>query len=484
MNLNYWCSGTPASMEDILDAREERAAVQKQMLSKHPCCLVCFTLNIPGPVKTFPFTRWLYEVGKAELINITQYLTWTGKNNSARTFLEIREIRENTGEEGFFALSLDPLKMKSSLTKLEEAHPLGRLFDFDVLRPDGSKVSRRELGYSQRTCLLCGDPAFVCGRSRRHSARELITREISMMETFFEERMSRHLGLIMQKALFYEVNTFLKPGLVDKIHNGAHKDMCADTFVKSAYALTPYFTESARMGLSWKGEFQDLPQLFSRLRERGRQAEKEMFSATGGVNTHKGIIFSGGIFCCALGYLISEHGLLTSRFIIDDFSLLPDIIKKMLDNLMKDYVSLEACRSEPKNCTHGEQLYRSYRLGGIRREAAGGFPAVFEKGLPLFSTLLHKGYSLNQSGCLTLLSYISFLEDTNLFIRAGYQKARNIQQELTSFLSSSSPKEQLRMLPSLDRYFTEQHISPGGSADMLALTYFLYFLTEKPCCFS
>lgn len=260
--------------------------------------------------------------------------------------------------------------------------------------------------------------------------------------------------------------------------------MCADTFVKSAYALTPYFTESARMGLSWKGEFQDLPQLFSRLRERGRQAEKEMFSATGGVNTHKGIIFSGGIFCCALGYLISEHGLLTSRFIIDDFSLLPDIIKKMLDNLMKDYVSLEACRSEPKNCTHGEQLYRSYRLGGIRREAAGGFPAVFEKGLPLFSTLLHKGYSLNQSGCLTLLSYISFLEDTNLFIRAGYQKARNIQQELTSFLSSSSPKEQLRILPSLDRYFTEQHISPGGSADMLALTYFLYFLTEKPCCFS
>ena len=64
MNLNYWSGGSPVSMGEILDARESRAAIQKEMLKRNPGCLVCLTLNIPGPVKTFPFVRWLYEVGK------------------------------------------------------------------------------------------------------------------------------------------------------------------------------------------------------------------------------------------------------------------------------------------------------------------------------------------------------------------------------------------------------------------------------------
>ena len=39
------------------------------------------------------------------------------------------------------------------------------------------------------------------------------------------------------------------------------------------------------------------------------------------------------------------------------------------------------------------------------------------------------------------------------------------------------------MLPDLDAYFVKKNISPGGSADMLALTYFLYFLRNIPCPF-
>lgn len=487
MNLNYWSGGSPVSMGEILDARESRAAIQKEMLKRNPGCLVCLTLNIPGPVKTFPFVRWLYEVGKGRLLETAELLSPSCKQAADQKLpgcmQEFREVKEYTGYECFASMDLDPQAVKAALTHFEETHPVGRLFDFDVLRPDGTKVSRQELGYPQRTCLLCGSPAFLCGRSRRHSARELLERELFLMESFFTERMSVHLGLLMQKALLYEVNTFLKPGLVDHVHNGAHQDMCAVTFVKSAYALTPYFTDSARLGLTWKGNPDDLPGLFAALRRRGIQAEAEMFSATGGVNTHKGVIFSGGILCCALGCLLSRENLLTSKGTLEDFSRLPAMVKSLLADQWANPLPAAAAPASKASCTHGEALYLSHGIGGIRREAAAGFPSVFHKGFPLFVSCLKQDFSLNQAGCLTLLSYISFLEDTNLYTRAGYEKGRDIQRQLTTFLSSRGPKEQLQILPELDAYFTEHHISPGGSADMLALTYFLYFLSEKPCCF-
>ena len=100
-----------------------------------------------------------------------------------------------------------------------------------------------------------------------------------MMEDFYIERMASHIGLLMQKSLLYEVNTTLKPGLVDRIHNGAHRDMDLMIFVDSAYGLTPYFISCAREGLGFSGEREELPKLFERLRPLGVEGEKLMKEA-------------------------------------------------------------------------------------------------------------------------------------------------------------------------------------------------------------
>ena len=90
---------------------------------------------------------------------------------------------------------------------------------------------------------------------------------------------------------------------------------------------------------------------------------------------------------------------------------------------------------------------------------------------------------MNQAGLLTLLRYISAAEDTNMIIRSDYDTVLRIQEKLKIFLETAGYREQLEMLPDLDAYFVKKNISPGGSADMLALTYFLYFLRNIPCPF-
>lgn len=469
MKHELWTSGNCVSLEEILNARENRVKIQQKMLQKAPTCLLSFTLNIPGPVKVFPYTKWAYEVGSSIISKGVSLLNGD--------VLEQFEAKNETGWDGFFALNLPPEEIKTYLLEQEEHHPLGRLFDFDVLRTDGSKLSRQELGFPERTCLLCGNPAFLCGRSRTHSAQELLAKEIELMENFFISRLSNHIGLLMQKALFYEVNTSLKPGLVDRLHNGSHKDMRLSTFINSAYSLTDYFCQCVKEGLSCDCSKKELPLLFQKLRGIGKQAEKNMLFATQGINTHKGIVFSGGILCAAIGYYISTNSkdISSENFLLS----LPEICRCMLPELLSDYLTLTPDTAK----TNGEKLYLKYKITGIRGEAKEGFPLLFNVGFPLFQAVLKKGFSLWQAGLITLLHYIACTEDTNLIIRSDYQLACKIQKDLQQFLAHATYEEQLSILPKLDAFFVSRNISPGGSADMLALTYFLYFIQNIPCPF-
>lgn len=469
MKQELWTSGKDVSMAKILDARENRVQIQQEILQKSPSCLLSFTLNIPGSVKVFPYTKWTYEVGISIISKGISLLNGV--------IIEQKEVKKDTGWEAFFALNLHPEDMKSYLLEQEEQHPLGRLFDFDILRADGSKLSRQELGFLERTCLLCGNPAFLCGRSRTHSAQELLAKEIEIMENFFVFRLSNHIGLLMQKALFYEVNTSLKPGLVDRLHNGSHKDMRLSTFINSAYSLTDYFCQCVKEGLSCDCSKKELPLLFQKLRGIGKQAEKNMLFATQGINTHKGIVFSGGILCAAIGYYISTNSkdISSENFLLS----LPEICRCMLPELLSDYLTLTPDTAK----TNGEKLYLKYKITGIRGEAKEGFPLLFNVGFPLFQAVLKKGFSLWQAGLITLLHYIACTEDTNLIIRSDYQLACKIQKDLQQFLAHATYEEQLSILPKLDAFFVSRNISPGGSADMLALTYFLYFIQNIPCPF-
>jgi holo-ACP synthase CitX len=88
--------------------------------------------------------------------------------------LHREEIREKTGYEAFFSVTSEPDPVKALMIELEDQDRTGRLFDIDVIRSDGSKISREDLGKPGRTCLLCEKPAQVCGRSRTHSVDDLV----------------------------------------------------------------------------------------------------------------------------------------------------------------------------------------------------------------------------------------------------------------------------------------------------------------------
>jgi triphosphoribosyl-dephospho-CoA synthase len=90
-----------------------------------------------------------------------------------------------------------------------------------------------------------------------------------------------------------------KPGLVCADTAGVHTDMDIQTMVASAVSLYPYFRNAAGIGMDTAGL--EAQAVFSLLRREGLEAERAMFTVTRGVNTHKGLIFSMGLFCAAAG---------------------------------------------------------------------------------------------------------------------------------------------------------------------------------------
>ena len=101
--------------------REKRGGeIQREFLGQQGTSLISFTLNIPGPVKVFPFAGWLLEIGDRLIRRMVK--------EERGEILQSRENRENTGLEGFYLLNLPPEKVKRNLTVAEEKHPLGRLF--------------------------------------------------------------------------------------------------------------------------------------------------------------------------------------------------------------------------------------------------------------------------------------------------------------------------------------------------------------------
>ena len=125
-------------------------------------------------------------------------------------------------------------------------------------------------------------------------------------------------GALALESMLVEVSVTPKPGLVDRNNSGAHKDMDFFTFMKSAASLARSFEEFSEAGFESGIKFlkfnftnkniknsadEVLQNLFPVIRKIGIKAEKKMFKATNGINTHKGEIFSLGVFCACAGFL-------------------------------------------------------------------------------------------------------------------------------------------------------------------------------------
>jgi len=254
------------------------------------------------------------------------------------------------------------------------------------------------------------------------------------------------------RCLLLELDTWPKPGLVSHVDCGSHSDMTATMFRASATAITPYFRELALAGADGSP--------MGRLRVIGLEAEAAMFVATSGVNTHRGAIFGLGLLCAAAGARAGGR-------ILPELSLGQVVTQMWGPDIIDGPILLHS---------HGGGARRRFGAGGARLEAAQGFPCVYEVGLPALRRGALKAPGDSEAARVeACFSLIAALEDTNLLHRGGLPGLRFAQRTAQRFLDEggigkSDWPERAR---SVHARFVSRWLSPGGSADLLAMSLFI-----------
>ena len=426
----------PVSVADMLRARDERAARQRALLEQYRLPVISFTMNIAGSIKTDADIERAFQEGIERIERHLQRRRWTAAHFEQKTVF--------TGCEALWAVQTAADELKAAMCLLEEADALGRLFDIDVIDEQGVHLSRG----NERSCIICGGPVRACARSRTHSAEELFAKTKQIIHEYFSLAFVRRVGETAQRALLYEALTTPKPGLVDCDNSGAHSDMDLFSFADSACALRNYFEDCVRLGM------QDAT--FQQLQYAGILAEERMLEAVG-VNTHKGAVFSLGILCYAMGSCGED-------------AAQEAVLKKAAE---AGAYFLAQMKNAGQTRTGGERQYHQYGLTGARGEAASGFESVTAIALPALQSVLAEGKPLHEAGLAALLALMAQVYDSNIIRRAGMEGQQWVMAQAGQLLQNGWTTDDLR---ALDRQFIERQISPGGSADLLAVTYFLHFL--------
>ena len=438
------------TLGQMLQAREDRVLRQRTLNRQWELPLISFSMNIPGPVKDNPLIRRGFYAGCDAL-----------DGQLPASLIKHRQVIEAaTGCEAVYVLDMDPLDVKKITTHMEDTHPLGRLFDMDVIGPDLRKLDREVVGGGSRDCIVCGAPGRGCASRRLHSVEQLQSAVFRILTDHVRGVDAKYIGDLAVQSLLDEVETTPKPGLVDSRNCGSHRDMDISTFRASAAALAPYFHQCAAIGMEYRD--QSPQETFARLRQAGLEAEQAMYRATKGVNTHKGAIFTIGILCGAAGRLWNPEKSWEEQEIFQEVSAMTA-------------EAMEADWQKSGN-TVGFRLYEQNGIRGIRGEVAQGLPSVADIGLPVFRRYLKEGLDRNMAAVLTLLHLIARVEDTNMIARGGLDGARAGACRAAELLDGTPSVSQVE---ELDAWFMEKNLSPGGCADLLAAVLFMDGLTGR-----
>ena len=275
---------------------------------------------------------------------------------------------------------------------------------------------------------------------------------------------NKNIATLATKALLYEVSISPKAGLVSRLSNGSHKDMNFYTFIDSSLALHNYFLNCFDYG---QEKLFSCPDFFKDLREVGKVAEKEMYEATKGINTHKGTIFFMGILLAVLGVHLKENKKI-------DLKILSEKIKEMCKPLLNELEDADSIS------TYGEKAYKEYHLTGARGLAISGYEIVLLDGINKLKNFC-KTLDFETACILLLFYYMSVLDDTNIVNRANITTLKEVQilsKELFEENKKTLEKESIKnSMSKLNDIFIEKNISAGGSADLLILTIFIHFIT-------
>lgn len=261
------------------------------------------------------------------------------------------------------------------------------------------------------------------------------------------------LAALARRALIAEVELTPKPGLVDRRGSGAHRDLSLPIMRRSALAIEPYFYE---MAASSRRDRPSQP-LREHLAVIGREAERAMYRATTGANSHKGAIWVLGLLVSAAAmHLESEPQASVIAKTAGQIAAFPD-------------------RAGPRLITHGDVVAKTFGVTGARGESLHGFPHVVDVALPMLRARRASGVSESVARLDTLLSIMSSLDDTCLLYRGGSAAltAAKTGAAAVGHASGAGTAYGRKRLLQLDRQLLALGASPGGSGDLLAATLFL-----------
>ncbi len=440
-----------ATALEVLEGREARQAAQLGLLRAHGLPVVSFTAVSPGPDKDDRIARDAFEAASRAVDAELERRGWG-----------VRERREAAGPGGpefLLAVGAEPHALKGALVALEERAPLGRLWDLDVVcgpTPAGLPqiLGRRELGLAPRRCLVCADEAAACARSGRHALPVVLVARRALAAGL-DPRDAGPATARAVAALVEEARLTPKPGLVDAATPGAHDDMDLPLLERSAEALRDWFAACWLLGALEPGAVEPLVTL-------GIAGEEWMNRVTGGVNTHRGALFGIGLLMAALGAGEASGTAPTASGICAR-------VARLAEPLLEGW--LGAGSRAP---SHGAGALATLGLTGARGEAASGFATVQRVALPAYRVRLAATGDRDDALRWTLLALIAENADTNLVARGGSAGLAHARAWARGVLASApDPETLVGALARADADFTARRLSPGGSADLLAITVLL-----------
>jgi len=405
-------------IDEFLNHREKRVLYQEQLLRNTSGGVTLATVRVNYP----GIKKSNYITDRIAKIVCEDIYLFNNKN------IICKEIYKNKeGVIGHFIFNTDNIEVKKQLIYMEENHILGRCVDIDVYYLDDSK-------YEEYTCYV--------------DKRDRLSYEISQLAL---------------KSMITEVSTMPSYGLVSPVTKGSHKDMDYYTFLESSFAIAPFIKEMVEAGYSYETP----KNIFKAIRTIGIKCEETMFKVTKGINTHKGMIFLIGVVATALGKALYEK---------ISFNKVQIILKNMCENILDDFKDLH----KKKDLTHGEALYLKYGFAGIRGEIKKGLENIFQEIIPKHKDSNLKGNDLYSE---TLLMLISKVEDSTIVHRQNIEKLREVQRRAYEILNLGgfNSEEGIKAAHDFEKQCIDENVSPGGSADLLAL---VIFLTESERFFS
>ncbi|MFP3918959.1 triphosphoribosyl-dephospho-CoA synthase [Lysinibacillus telephonicus] len=251
-------------------------------------------------------------------------------------------------------------------------------------------------------------------------------------------------------SLIEEVSLTPKPGLVDRIDQGSHDDLTFSMMLESANCLHNTFYNMAMAAYDKKPS----QYLREKIGEIGREGEAQMFQVTNGVNTHKGAIWSLGLLTAAAA-----------------------IQKEQSNDDALCFTAAEIAQYEdrfiPHQMTNGIKAVRKYGVHGAKAEAQLAFPHIRKYSLPVFKASLNQ-FNYEIAKFHSFLALMANLDDTCLLHRGGLEGLNFAKKYAFKVLKTGDLNE----LKTMNEKFKERNLSPGGSADLLAATIYLYKISQ------